>query len=117
MDKNTARLKRAKKTRAKIRELNMPRLSVCRSLKHMSAQIFSADGKQVLVAASTVEKIIRDQIKNTGCVLAATEIGKVIAERAKKAGIAKVAFDRSGNKYHGRVKALAEGAREGGLEF
>jgi large subunit ribosomal protein L18 len=117
MNKKEARLKRARKSRAKILELRIPRLSVHRTLRHMFAQVFSADNQQVLASASTVEKSIRDEVKNTGCILAAAKIGKIVAERALKAGITKVAFDRSGNKYHGRVKAVADAAREAGLEF
>lgn len=117
MDKKTARLKRAKRARAKIKELKIPRLSVHRTLQHIYAQIFSAEDQSVVVTASTVEKDIRNKIKKTGNISAAVEIGKMIGERAKKAGITQVAFDRSGNRYHGRVKALAEAARESGLEF
>ncbi|MAU04280.1 MAG: 50S ribosomal protein L18 [Gammaproteobacteria bacterium] len=113
--KKTARLRRAKRGRAKINELRMNRLCVFRSPKHIYAQIISATGNEVLVSASTLEK--SNKSGATGNIDAAGKIGKLIAERAKKAGIEKVAFDRSGYAYHGRVKALAEAARESGLEF
>ena len=113
--KKTARLRRAKRGRAKINELRMNRLCVFRSPKHIYAQIISATGSEVLVSASTLEK--DNKSGATGNIDAAGKIGKLIAERAKKAGIEKVAFDRSGYAYHGRVKALAEAARESGLEF
>ncbi len=113
--KKTARLRRAKRGRAKINELRMNRLCVFRSPKHIYAQIISATGNEVLVSASTLEK--SNKSGATGNIDAAGKIGKLIAERAKKAGIEKVAFDRSGYAYHGRVKALAEAARKSGLEF
>ncbi len=113
--KKTARLRRAKRARAKINELRVNRLCVYRSPRHIYAQIISPNGNQVLASASTVEKESRGG--KTGNVDAATNVGKLIAERAKAAGVEKVAFDRSGYAYHGRVKALAEAAREGGLEF
>ena len=117
MDKKQARLRRARRTRAKIAELKMVRLAVHRSNLHISAQIFSGCGTKVLAAASTMEAAVRSQIPNGGNVSAAVAVGKLIAERAKAAGIEEVAFDRSGFHYHGRVKALAEAAREGGLKF
>jgi len=117
MDKKQARLRRARKTRAKIAELKMARLAVHRSNCHIYAQIFSECGTQVLAAASTAEADLRKQVANGGNVEAAKAVGKLIAERAKAKGIAQVAFDRSGFHYHGRVKALAEAAREGGLQF
>jgi large subunit ribosomal protein L18 len=117
MDKKEARLRRARKTRAKIAELKMARLAVHRSNCHIYAQVFSGCGTQVLAAASTVEADVRKQAANGGTVEAAKVVGKLIAERAKAKGIADVAFDRSGFRYHGRVKALAEAAREGGLKF
>jgi len=117
MDKKEARLRRARKTRAKIAELKVVRLSVHRTNTHIYAQIYSACGTKVLAAASTVEPDLRKQIPNGGNVEAAKQVGKLIAERAKAQGVAEVAFDRSGFKYHGRVKALAEAAREGGLKF
>ena len=113
--KKTARLRRAKRGRAKINELRMNRLCVFRSPKHIYAQIISATGNEILVSASTLEK--SNKSGATGNIDAAGKIGKLIAERAKKAGIEKVAFDRSGYAYHGRVKALAEAARKSGLEF
>ncbi len=114
-DKKDSRLRRAKKTRFKIRELGVSRLSINRTPRHIYAQIISADGSQVLVTASTLDKDLRSG--STGNVDAAGKVGALIAERAKAAGITKVAFDRSGFKYHGRVKALADAARENGLEF
>ncbi len=113
--KKTARLRRAKRARAKISELCVNRLCVYRSPRHIYAQVISPNGNQVLASASTVEKENRGG--KTGNVDAAANVGKLIAERAKAAGVEKVAFDRSGYAYHGRVKALAEAAREGGLEF
>lgn len=117
MDKKTNRMRRAKKARAKIREMRMERLSVHRTPQHIYAQIISAEGDKVLVSASTLQEELRKGLKGTGNVAAAAAIGKAIAERAREAGIAKVAFDRSGFKYHGRIKALAEAARENGLEI
>jgi len=117
MDKKEVRLRRARKTRAKIAELKMVRLAVHRSNCHISAQIFSGCGSQVLAAASTMEAEVRKQMPNGGNVDAAKAVGKLIAERAKAKGIDTVAFDRSGFRYHGRVKALADAARESGLKF
>jgi large subunit ribosomal protein L18 len=117
MDKKQARLRRSRKSRAKIAELKMVRLAVHRTNCHIYAQIFSGCGTQVLAAASTAEGDLRKQVANGGNVEAAKAVGKLIAERAKAKGIEAVAFDRSGFKYHGRVKALAEAAREGGLKF
>lgn len=113
--KKVARLRRAKRARAKISELRVNRLTVYRSPRHIYAQVISASGDQVLASASTVEKDLREGA--TGNVDAASKIGTLIAERAKAAGVEKVAFDRSGYAYHGRVKALADAAREGGLDF
>lgn len=113
--KKTARLRRAKRARAKISELRVNRLCVFRSPRHIYAQVISPNGNEILACASTVEKAARAGA--TGNIEAAGKIGKLIAERAKAAGIDKVAFDRSGYAYHGRIKALAEAAREGGLEF
>lgn len=115
IDKKESRLRRAKKTRFKIRELNVERLSVNRTPRHMYAQVWTADGSKVLVSASTLDKDLRTG--STGNIDAATKVGALIAARAKSAGITKVAFDRSGFRYHGRVKALADAARENGLEF
>lgn len=114
MDKKTSRLRRARKTRAKIAELKMVRLCVFRTNNHIYAQILSAEGT-TLAQASTAEATVKEQIKSGGSVAAAQAVGKAIAEKAKAAGVEKVAFDRSGFKYHGRVKALAESAREHGL--
>ena len=113
--KRIARLRRAKRARAKISELRVNRLSVYRSPRHIYAQVISASGDQILSSASTVEKDLRGGA--TGNVDAASKIGTLIAERAKAAGVEKVAFDRSGYAYHGRVKALADAARAGGLDF
>jgi len=117
MNKKNSRLRRAKKTRSRIKEIGTERLSVYRSPRHIYAQVMSADGSQVLASASTLLSEIKDSVENSGNIEAASVVGKAIAERAVKAGITKVAFDRSGFKYHGRVKALAEAARENGLEF
>ena len=118
MDKKKARLRRARRTRAAIRRLRVHRLSVNRSPRHIYAQLFEPDGSRVLAAASTLDKEVREQVEgNGGNVAAAALVGQAIAERARNAGIARVAFDRSGYKYHGRVKALAEAAREHGLQF
>ena len=111
------RLRRARKTRAKIAELKVTRLSVHRTNTHIYAQIIAESGDKVIASASTVEADVRKDLKNGGNIAAATLIGKLIAEKAKKAGITTVAFDRSGYKYHGRIKALAEAARENGLSF
>jgi large subunit ribosomal protein L18 len=113
--KNDARLKRARRGRSHIRDLEVPRLCVYRSPRHIYAQVISAEGDKVQASASTVEKDMRG--KHRGNALGATEVGKLIAERATASGIKKVAFDRSGYKYHGRIKALADAAREGGLQF
>ena len=115
--KNTARLHRAKSTRAHIRNLGVPRLTVLRTGQHLYAQLFTADGAKVLASASTVQADVMAGLKNGKNMDAAAKVGQVIAERAKAAGIEKVAFDRSGYRYHGRVKALADAAREGGLQF
>ena len=114
-DKKVSRLRRAKRTRLKIRELGEVRLCVHRTPRHIYAQVISAAGDQVLASASTVEKDLRTDA--TGNADAAVKVGQLIAQRAKEAGIERVAFDRSGFKYHGRVKALADAARESGLEF
>lgn len=114
-EKKKARLRRATKTRLSIRGKGTVRLCVHRTPRHIYAQIISANGANVLAAASTIEADLRTE--STGNVNAATKVGQLIAERAKAAGVTKVAFDRSGFKYHGRVKALADAARENGLEF
>ena len=117
MQKKTARLRRAKSTRAHIRELGVPRLSVLRTGQHLYAQLFSADGSKVLASASTVQAEVKDGLKNGKNADAAAKVGKVIAEKARAAGVERVAFDRSGYRFHGRIKALADAAREGGLQF
>jgi large subunit ribosomal protein L18 len=117
MDKKSSRLRRAKRTRAKIRGLGVPRLTVHRTPRHIYAQLIADDGVKVVAASSTVGKDLRSGLKYSGNVDAAVAVGKSIAEKAKAAGVTKVAFDRSGFKYHGRVKALADAARENGLEF
>ena len=115
--KNTARLRRAKSTRAHIRVLGVPRLSVLRTGQHLYAQLFTADGAKVIAAANTLQADVKEGLKNGKNADAATKVGRAIAEKAKAAGIEKVAFDRSGYRYHGRIKALADAAREGGLQF
>jgi len=117
IDKNQSRLRRAKQTRHRIRTNGAVRLTVHRTNSHIYAQITTPSGDKVLAAASTAEKELRAQLKNGGNKQAAEVVGTRIAERAKKAGIEQVAFDRGGNRYHGRVKALAEAARAGGLKF
>ena len=115
--RKSARLRRAAKTRARIRRAATTRLCVFRSPQHVYAQIIESSDGRVLASASTIEREIREQIGYGGNVNAAAAVGKRIAKKAKDAGIRRVAFDRSGYKYHGRVKALADAAREGGLEF
>jgi large subunit ribosomal protein L18 len=115
--KKERRLRRAVKTRARIRELNVARLTVHRTPQHIYAQLTDASGAKVLASASTLQEAVRAGLKGTGNVEAAKAVGRAIAERAKAAGIEKVAFDRSGFQFHGRVKALAEAAREAGLKL
>lgn len=117
MDKKQSRLRRARRGRAKIKELAVARLCIFRTPKHIYAQVIAPNGSDVLCAASTVEADVKGQVKYAGNVDSAAVVGKVVAERAKSAGITKVAFDRAGFKYHGRVKALADAARENGLDF
>ena len=117
MDKKSARARRARKTRAKIRELGVYRLAVHRTPRHMYAQVISPDGSSVVASASTVENDVRSALKATGNVDAAKKVGELIGERALAAGVSSVAFDRSGFLFHGRIKALADGAREKGLQF
>jgi len=117
LDKNASRLRRARQTRLKIRELGAVRLTVHRTHSHIYAQITTAAGEKVVAAASTAEKEVRAQLKNGGNRKAAEVVGARIAQKAKQAGIETVAFDRAGYRYHGRVKALAEAARAGGLKF
>ena len=114
-DKKVTRLRRARKARLKMHELEAVRLCVFRSSQHIYAQVISADGSKVLASASTLDKELRDGA--TGNIDAATKVGKLVAEKAVAAGIKDVVFDRNGYLYHGRVKSLAEGAREGGLNF
>jgi large subunit ribosomal protein L18 len=113
--KTVARLRRALRSRTRMRELGVERLSVHRTPRHIYAQVLSADGSKVLAQASSLDKELK--LAKGGNIDAAAAIGKLIAERAKAAGVSKVAFDRSGFKFHGRVKALADAAREGGLDF
>ena len=117
MDKKTARLRRSRRARAKMRELGVNRLAVHRTPRHIYAQVISPDGASVLASASTLDKAVRTEVAYGGNVAAAAVVGKIVAERAIAAGVARVAFDRAGFRYHGRVKALAEAAREHGLEF
>ena len=117
MDKKGARVRRAKKARARIERLRVPRLSVHRTPKHIYVQVFGVDNAAVVVSASTLDKDVRKEIKYGGNIEAAKVVGKLIAERAKDAGVSRVAFDRSGFKFHGRIQALADAARENGLEF
>jgi large subunit ribosomal protein L18 len=116
MEKKVSRLKRARRGRAKIRELKVMRLSIHRTPRHIYAQVLD-DASHVVAVASTVQKDVAGGLKFTGNVEAAKAVGKAIAERARAKGVTQVAFDRSGFKYHGRVKALADAAREHGLEF
>ena len=117
MDKHTTRLRRARKTRVRIADLKMVRLCVFRSNNHIYAQVISAEGDKVLAQASTLEAEVRSSLKSGSNVEAAAVVGKRIAEKAKAVGVEKVAFDRSGFQYHGRVKALAEAARENGFKL
>ena len=115
--KKQRRLRRAVKTREHIRELGVARLTVHRTSQHIYAQVTDSTGAKVIAAASTVQSKVREGLKGTGNVEAAKAVGRVIAERTKAAGVTQVAFDRAGFQYHGRVKALADAAREAGLEF
>lgn len=115
--KKTTRIRRAKSTRMKIRELGAYRLCIHRTPRHIYAQVLSPDGAKVMACASTLDATVKSSVKSTGNIEAATSVGKMIAEKSKAAGVEKVAFDRSGFKYHGRVKALADAAREAGLQF
>jgi large subunit ribosomal protein L18 len=117
LDKNASRLRRARQTRLRIRDNGAVRLSVHRTNSHIYAQLSTSGGDKVLATASTAEKEVRAQLKNGGNRKAAELVGARIAEKAKQAGIETVAFDRAGYRYHGRVKALAEAARAGGLKF
>ena len=115
--KKEARLRRARKARSHIRRLGVPRLTVHRSGQHIYAQVISAEGGQVLASASTLQKEVSADLKGTNNKEAAAAVGKAVAERAVEAGIKSVAFDRSGFRYHGRIKVLADAAREVGLSF
>lgn len=115
--KKERRLRRAVKTRAHIRQLGVARLTIHRTPQHMYAQVTDSSGAKVIAAASTLQVTVREGLKGTGNIEAAKAVGRVIAERTKAAGVSKVAFDRAGFQFHGRVKALAEAAREAGLEF
>ncbi len=115
--KKAARLRRARKTRAHIRRLGKPRLTVYRSGRHIYAQVISSEDGNVIAAASTLQKDLKSDLKSTSNKEAAAAVGKAVAEKAVKAGIKDVAFDRSGYRYHGRLKELADAAREVGLNF
>lgn len=117
MDKNTVRIRRARRTRAHIRELGVHRLCIFRTPRHIYAQVIAPDGGHVVASASTLDADVKKEAQYGGNISAATVVGKVIAERSRGAGVEKVAFDRSGFKYHGRVQALADAAREHGLKF
>jgi len=117
VNKEQSRIRRSRKTRAKIAELGRTRLTVYRSNLNIYAQVIDGATNKVLASASTVEADMRKKLKKTSDIAAAAEIGKRIAEKAKKAAIEDVAFDRSGYRYHGRIKALADAARENGLKF
>ncbi|MEJ1296760.1 MAG: 50S ribosomal protein L18 [Candidatus Sedimenticola sp. (ex Thyasira tokunagai)] len=118
MDKKTSRLRRARRARAKIQELGVHRLTIFRTPRHTYAQVIAPGSTQVVASASTLDKGVKAELEGSGgnCAAAAT-VGKLVAERAKAAGVERVAFDRAGFKYHGRVKALADAARENGLQF
>ena len=117
MDKKASRLKRALRQRSKIKQLGVSRLTVHRTSQHIYAQVIGEDGAATVASASTLDADIKSGLKSTGNADAAVEVGKTIAKRALEAGVTNVAFDRSGFKYHGRVKALADAAREAGLKF
>ncbi|MFI0400138.1 MAG: 50S ribosomal protein L18 [Thiolinea sp.] len=117
MEKKVSRIRRSKPARSKMRELRATRLCVHRTPRHIYAQIIAPEGDKVIASASTVEKDVRGTLDYTGNVDAAAAVGKLVAERAKAQGVEVVAFDRSGFKYHGRIKALADAAREAGLKF
>ncbi len=118
MDKKSSRIRRARRSRAKICELGVHRLNIHRTPRHIYAQVIAPNGNTVVCCASTLDKDVRGSIEgSTGNASAASVVGKFVAERAKAAGVDAVAFDRSGFQYHGRVKALAEAAREAGLQF
>ncbi len=117
MNRLLPRQRAALKIRCKIQALNVTRLTVHKTAKHIYAQVFTANGAEVIAAASSLEKDVRTQDLGKGKIAIATKVGALVAERAKARGVSKIAFDRSGFKYHGRIKALADAAREHGLEF
>jgi len=117
MDKKASRLKRALRQRCKIKQLGVSRLTVHRTSQHIYAQVMNEEGTATVASASTLDADIKANLKATGNAEAAVEVGKAIAKKALEAGVSSVAFDRSGFKYHGRVKALADAAREAGLKF
>lgn len=117
MDKKSSRIRRSQRTRARIRLLGVPRLSIHRTPRHIYAQVITSSGSVVVASASTLDTEVRGVIADADKTGAAAVVGKMIASRAQAVGVKKVAFDRSGFKYHGRVKALADAARENGLEF
>jgi large subunit ribosomal protein L18 len=117
MDKKQSRMKRALKLRSKIKKVGTTRLSIHKTSQHIYAQVISEDGTTTLASASTTQAEIKAGLKSTGNITAAAEVGRNIAQKAIAAGVTEVAFDRSGFKYHGRVKALADAAREAGLKF
>ncbi len=117
VSKKGRRLRRAVKTRAHIRDLGIARLTVYRTPRHIYAQVTDAAGAKVIASASTLQEAVRAGLKGTGNIVAAQAVGRAIAERTRAAGVTQVAFDRAGFQYHGRVKALADAAREAGLEF
>ena len=117
MNKKASRLKRALRQRSKIKQLGVNRLTIHKTSQHIYAQVMNEDGTATIASASTLEAEIKSSQKSTGNAIAASAVGKAIAKRALEAGITEIAFDRSGFKYHGRVKALADAAREAGLKF
>ena len=117
MDKKSSRLKRALRQRSKIKQLGVNRLTVHRTAQHIYAQVLSTDGTSTVASAASTQTDVKGVVKSTGNIEAATAVGKLLAEKALAAGVTEVAFDRSGFKYHGRVKALADAAREAGLKF
>lgn len=117
MNKKQARIRRATKSRIKMKQLGANRLIVNRTPRHIYAQVIAAEGGKVLAAASSLEKDVKGKVKSTGNIETAKMVGAMVAKRASEAGVSNVAFDRSGFKYHGRVKALADSARENGLQF
>ncbi len=117
MDKKSSRIKRALRQRSKIKQLGVNRLTVHRTAQHIYAQVLSVDGTSTVACAASTQADVKTGLNSTGNIEAATVVGKLVAEKAIAAGVTEVAFDRSGFKYHGRVKALADAAREAGLRF